>query len=268
MDFKSGLNEKYSKLIGILEKYDKICVAYSGGIDSTLLSFIAKNVIKRKPLIITVNSAFLSKYELDEASKIANLLEFNHTIIYVDILNNQPVVDNDVLRCKYCKKYIMTNITEYANKQDIYNIFDGSNIDDLNDYRPGFESIKELEIHSPFIEAGINKYDIMTLGDYFNLPNKNKPASACLATRIPYNTAITKEILDQIEKSEDCIRNLGYSGFRVRYHDKIAKIELIPDDIANFITNHEERVGIDFKKLGYTTVCVDLKGYRPAGLNK
>jgi uncharacterized protein len=266
MDINDELKDKFTKLIKIIESYESVCVAYSAGVDSTLLSYIINNFFKKNPLIITANSVFLSKYEQNEAVKIAKMLGFNHKIVDIDILNNQKIKNNCILRCKYCKKHIMTSIIEYTKKQNLTYIIDGSNIDDLDDYRPGFEAIKELGIKSPFIEANINKQDIRKMADHFKLPNKDKPASACLASRIPYNTAITMEILERVEKSEDFIRYLGYSGFRVRHHDKIAKIELIPEDINNFIINHREKVDKALKQLGYTNVCIDLKGYTPAGL--
>jgi pyridinium-3,5-biscarboxylic acid mononucleotide sulfurtransferase len=163
---------------------------------------------------------------------------------------------------------VMTKIIEFAKSQGIENILDGSNIDDLGDYRPGFEAAHALGIKSPFMEAQIGKEDIREMAKHFDLPVWNKPASACLASRIPYNIAITKEALSQVESAEDFIRDLGYKGFRVRHHDKIARIELNSDDMENFVKNHREEVDFELRKLGYTSVCVDLKGYRLSGLNR
>lgn len=267
LNFNNELNNKFLKLTDIIKNYGDACVAFSAGIDSTLLSYIVSNTEGINSIIVTVNSDFLSEYELEEAKNLASSFNFNHKIIDINIFDKPEITLNDPLRCKYCKKVVMANIIEFAKSQGIETILDGSNVDDLSDYRPGFEAAKELGIKSPFIEANINKEDIREMAKLLNLQNWNKPASACLASRIPYNTEITKSNLEMVEKAENFIRNLGYKGFRVRHHDKIARIELDIDDINDFIKNHREETDLTLRTLGYTNVCVDLKGYRMSGLN-
>jgi len=268
LNFNSELKSKFSKLISTIKDYGNVCVAFSAGVDSTLLSFIVSNILENNPLIVTVNSDFLSRNELEESKELALELGFEHKIIDINVMDNPDIIRNDSSRCKYCKYTIMSNVIEFAKGYGAENILDGSNVDDLGDYRPGFEAAKALGIKSPFIEANINKEDIRELAKFLNLPNWDKPASACLASRISYNTAITKDLLEKVEKAEDFIRNLGYSGFRVRHHDKIARIEFNAADIENFIKNHRTETDLELRRLGYANVCVDLKGYRLSGLNK
>ncbi|MDD3013098.1 MAG: ATP-dependent sacrificial sulfur transferase LarE [Candidatus Gastranaerophilales bacterium] len=268
LNFNSELKSKFSRLISTIKDYGSLCVAFSAGVDSTLLAFIVSNILEGAPHIVTVNSEFLSRYELEESKNLAQELGFEHKIIDISVMDNPDIIQNDTLRCKYCKFTVMMNIIEFAKSNGIDNILDGSNIDDLSDYRPGFEAASALGIKSPFIEAGISKEDIRELAKFLNLPNWDKPASACLASRIPYNSVITKDILEKVEKAEDFIRDLGYRGFRVRHYDKIARIELNADDIESFIKNHRVKVDLELRRLGYTSVCVDLKGYRLSGLNK
>lgn len=260
--------EKFFKLKSIIKDYNSVLVAYSGGVDSTLLAYITHHILAQKSLIITVNSEFIANDELNEARNLANELSFNYQVLNLSILNNPKINENNPKRCKYCKELIFTELIKIAKENGIDNIVDGSNIDDLNDYRPGFEAVKKLGIKSPFIEADFNKEDIRNLSKAFKLPNWDKPALACLASRIPYNTQITKESLETIEEAEKYLKNLGYSNFRVRHHDKIARIELNQDDFKPFISKHKTEIDLKFKKLGYNYVCLDLKGYRTGSLNE
>ncbi|OGH98794.1 MAG: TIGR00268 family protein [Candidatus Melainabacteria bacterium GWF2_32_7] len=261
-------SEKYPKLANIIQNYGSAVVAYSGGIDSTLLAYITHHILAQKSLIITAKSEFITDNELKEAQELAKHFAFNHTVIDLKVLDNSDIRKNNSQRCRYCKELIFSELVKLAKTKGYQYIFDGSNIDDINDYRPGFEAIKKLEIKSPFIEAGFSKADIRETAKDLGLSNWNKPALACLASRIPYETAITKENLYMIEQAESYLKDLGYSGFRVRHHDKIARIELNQDDIEQFISKHRKEINLKLQKLGYNYVCLDLKGYRTGSLNE
>jgi uncharacterized protein len=260
-------SEKLLKLKSVIQNHKSALIAYSGGIDSTLLAYVSHHILSQKSLIITVDSDFFSGEELEETKSLATKYDFNYKIIKLNIFENPDITGNSAQRCRYCKKLIFENLIKLAQKEGFDSVFDGSNIDDLKDYRPGFEAIQELGVISPFIEAGFSKADIINIAKSLGLPNWHKPASACLATRIPYGTSVTKEILKMVEESEIYIKKLGYKGFRVRHHNKVARIELNPDDISSFVSKHREEVDLKLKELGYNYVCVDLHGYKTGSLN-
>lgn len=263
-----SLKDKLTGLIEIIRGYNKAIIAFSGGADSTLLSFLASRILADKALAVTINSEFLTKSELSEAIELAKANNINHKIINTSVLTNSQIASNDHLRCKYCKEAIIAHLRKTAQEYSIENILDGTNTDDTKDYRPGFEAARVLGIKTPFLQAGFNKADIRKLSAALGLHNWNKPASACLASRIPYGTIITEKILKKVEEAEFCIRELGYNGFRVRHHGNIARIELNADDIEKFISQNKEKIVLKFENLGYNYVCLDLKGYRTGSLNE
>lgn len=258
------LEHRFLKLVNIIKNYNSVTVAFSGGIDSTLLAYLSKAVLRDKSLAVTVNSEFITREEFDDTVKLAQELGLKHKIINLSVFMDE-VTDNHPERCRVCKEFVFSEIMRYS---EFKTIIEGSNLDDLADYRPGMLAIKSLDIKSPFIEAGISKSDIRTIAKFLGLSNWDKPAMACLASRIPYGTKITQEILLQIEKAESFIqKELGYKGSRVRHHDNIARIELDPEDIENFIKNDKDRVNQELKKLGYKYVCLELSGYSMGSLN-
>lgn len=258
--------QNLEKLEEIIKSYESVIVAYSGGVDSTLLACVANKVLKGKSLAVTVNSEFITGSEFREASLVAQEQGLNHRVININVLNYPAITENSSKRCKYCKHKVFSEILKVAQFERYKHVIEGSNLDDLSDYRPGFEAIKELDIKSPFLEAGFTKNDIRNLAAKLNLSNHNKPALACLASRIPYNTKITKEILVQIEKAEEIISGLGFTGFRVRHHQEIARIELDESDIQRFMS-YKDLVDNELKKIGFKFVCLDLKGYSRGSLN-
>jgi len=260
------LQKKFLRLHEIIKNSQSAVVAFSSGVDSTLLAFITHQLLAEKSLAVTINSEFFAASELKDATELAEKLGFNHTIISLSVLDNEQVYRNDPLRCKYCKEAVFGEIVKIAEKNGFRHIFDGANIDDIADYRPGFEATRKYVI-SPFIEANLTKYEIRLLSKVLNLPNWNKPALACLASRIPYGTVIIGDILEKIQKAESELTKLGYEGFRVRHHGDLARIELDIKDFDSFISDHREQIDSKLKKMGYNYVCLDLKGYRTGSLN-
>ncbi len=267
LNLSKNLQKKFNHLQDILKSYESMLVGFSGGVDSTLLSYVAHNILAQKSLITTINSEFYPKIELEETLKIAKVLNIPLKILELKVLNHSDVIKNDKLRCKYCKTFLFKQLIELKDKQGLNYVCDGSNMDDLNDYRPGFEAIKQLGIKSPLIEANINKNEIREIAQELNLPNWDKPSQACLASRIPYDTSISLDILKQIEKAEKILVELGYKTYRVRQHNDIARIEIHPDDFSQFMQKHSEFINKEFKKLNYNYVCLDLKGYVSGSLN-
>ncbi|CAH2213672.1 ATP-dependent sacrificial sulfur transferase LarE [Tepidibacter aestuarii] len=261
--------EKLKVLKNNLSKLDNLTVAFSGGVDSTFLLKIAQDVLREKVLAVTVNAFIHTNKEIQESIDYANEINIKHIVLNINDINIKEFIDNVPERCYFCKKDIFTKIKKVSNENDINNIADGSNIDDLSDFRPGMKALKELGIISPLKEAGLTKQDIRDLSKMLNIPTWNKPSFACLASRIPYNHKITPKKLNMIEKSEEYISQLGFKQFRVRHHGEIARIELKQDEILNFLESGSSNKVCEYlKSLGFNYVTIDLLGYRTGSMNE
>lgn len=259
--------EKYEFLKKIIGKYSSAVIAFSGGVDSTFLAAVAKEVLDNKVLLVTANSSTYPFYELEEAKKLALLLDLNHKIIVSEEIDIPGFSDNPPDRCYYCKKELFTLINHIAQQKKYDVVFDGSNAEDLKDYRPGRKAIKELGVVSPLCEAGLIKKEIRELSGKMNLPTSDKPSYACLASRFPYGECITKEKLENVGKAEKGIRDLGFTQFRLRNHEKLARLEFIPEEI-NKAWNMRKQLENICKQEGYIYVAIDLKGYRTGAMNE
>ena len=263
------LKEKYEDLKKYLQGFDSLAVAFSGGVDSTFLLAAAKEVLGEKFIAVTLLSGFVPENEVKEATLFASALGVQHEFIRVDELSIPGVAENPPDRCYFCKKALFTQIKALAEKMEIQQVVDGSNLDDERDYRPGMLALAELEIKSPLRIARLTKEDIRALSQMLNLPTWDKPSFACLASRIPYGEPITKEKLAMIEKAELFLMTLGFKQLRVRCHDRLARIEVPEEDIP-VLLNSEMRKKIDdaFAKIGFTYTAIDIKGYRTGSLNE
>lgn len=263
------LLEKYEKLKEDLIKYKGVSVAFSSGVDSTFLLYAAHDALGDNALAITAESNSFPKRESMEAKDYCKELGVKQLICHPEELQIEEFVNNPVNRCYICKKEIFTQIIKLAKEYNTGIVVEGSNLDDNGDYRPGHQAIKELGVKSPLRDCGFTKAEIRELSNYFNIPTWDKPSYACLASRFPYGEKITAEKLDMVDKAEQYIMDLGFRQVRVRIHDKIARIELLAEDMDRFMdVKIREGVYEEFKKIGFEYTALDLKGYRTGSLNE
>lgn len=263
------LQEKYNLLKKQLKDLTSLCVAFSGGVDSTLLLYVAHEVLGDKAMGITVRASMHSDREMVEAAEFVKDIEIKHFFIKADEYNIPEFVANEKDRCYHCKKAIFTKIKELAGESGIPYVADGSIADDVFDYRPGMIALRELNVISPLKDAGLTKADVRALSKQLNLPTWSKPSMACLASRIPYGVPITPEKLAIVEKGESYLLDHGFTQFRVRYHGDIARIEIIPEEQERFLEPSFINKTVDyFKEIGFVYVTLDLGGYRVGSMNE
>jgi uncharacterized protein len=250
-----------------LNPYKSAVIAFSGGVDSTFLARIAKDVYGDKLLLVTATSSTYPFYELDEAKSLAELLDINHRIIVSEELEIPGYSDNPPDRCYYCKSELFTKIKYIAGKEGYEVVYDGSNADDLKDFRPGMKAKKELGVVSPLADAGFTKDDIRYFSGKLNLPTATKQSYACLASRFPYGEKITKEKLDRVGEAEYEVRKLGFTQFRIRSHENLARLEFIEPEFGLAWQKRGELTEI-CKKSGFNYVTIDLSGYRTGSMNE
>lgn len=261
------IQNKYDRLLKTLEKLDGLAVAFSGGVDSAFLLYASSEALGRKVLALTVKSPYIPDWEIDEARKIADEKGIEHHVIDVPI--PEQILNNPGDRCYLCKTYLFTMLRDFARNKGFSNLADGSNADDTGEHRPGMKALKELNILSPLLEAGFTKADIRNASREKGLNTWEKPAYACLLTRIPYNTKISNEMLRRIERSETYLIELGIRAVRVRTHDNLARIETEPKYIEKIFKNNLlGKISKQLKRYGYSHVTLDMEGYRTGGIDE
>lgn len=266
------MDNKLDKLKRILKECGRVTVAFSSGVDSTFLLKVARETLPRENVIaITISSAFTKRNELSEAIEFCNKNDIYHEIVDVDILSVPEIKMNPDNRCYICKKRIFEQIIKRSKG---YVVCEGSNVDDMSDYRPGMQAIKELEVRSPLREAGLTKDEIRKLSRQMNLPTWDKPSAACLASRLAYGEEITIQKLKCVDRAEDRLLKYGFRQFRVRVHGEgdnlIARIELTPEDMKKAFADDSirEEISDSIKKEGFRFVTIDLSGYRMGSMNE
>ena len=262
-----NLNAKYIKLKNYLKELKTAAVAFSSGVDSTFLLKTAKEVLGSNIIAISANFNSFPQKELNEAVEFCRKEQIKHIIIEFNELDIEGFSQNPANRCYLCKKELFKNILEIAKSNNIENVLEGSNTDDVMDYRPGMQALKELNIKSPLRYSGLSKKEIRILSEKMNLPTSNKPSFACLASRFVFGETITKEKLQMVENAEQFLFDMGYNQVRVRIHNNIARIEVMPDDFENILKNRSE-ITDKFKNLGFVYVTMDLQGYRTGSMNE
>ncbi len=264
------IDSTYKRLIQYIKEMQHVAVAFSGGVDSSLLAFIANQALGRNMVAVTIQTPYIPAWEIEEARLFTRTHDIKHKIISMgipaDILRNPPD------RCYLCKKELFRTLQRYVKKIGAHIIIEGSNKDDLDDYRPGMRALKELHIASPLLEMGITKDTIRALSRELHLDTWDKPAYACLLSRIPYHTEITARELDRITRAELVLRAMKITGSRVRSHGDIARIEVPPasfDELAELMQSDLRRQLVErIQACGYLYVTLDLAGYQTGSLNK
>jgi uncharacterized protein len=242
-----------------------VVVAFSGGVDSTFLLKVAKEILDRKVIAVTVVSPLQSKNEIDDAGKIARRLGVKHLTIHANTLRDKHVIGNSRKRCYYCKRILLGKIRQIARRHG-YVAIEATNRSDLRDHRPGIRALKQMGFESPLIESGFEKDDIRTAAHHLGLPNWDKPNTACLASRIPYDQEITRQRLQRIDKAENYLRRFKLKQVRVRDYFPMARIEVETVEFKKIITKHKTVVRY-FRRLGYRYVMLDLNGYRTGSMD-
>jgi uncharacterized protein (TIGR00268 family) len=260
------INNKIENFKKLFKKEDRVLVAYSGGVDSTLLLYLLAKVAKIDTIAVTIKTPYVPEWEAEEAVELSKSLGIDHDIISLKIPDN--IKTNPTDRCYLCKKELFNAIIKHAKTKGCNIVADGTNYDDKGDHRPGMKALSELNIKSPLLEAGFTKRDIRTLLKEYNLKIWNKPAYACLLTRIPHNTNIDLKMLKVIEDSERFIHQIGFPGTRVRKHGEIVRIESPPHLLDKiFEIENRTRIVEYLKSLGIEYVTIDLEGYRTGSMN-
>lgn len=261
--------KKIRDLKSTLLNLGSVAVAYSGGIDSTFLLKVAKDVLGKNVIAVTCKSLAYPEKEFQEVKYYTNKINVECIFFDMDILEVKEFKYNLKDRCYYCKYEMFKNIKEISKEKGINYVLDGSIVDDDDDFRPGMRALKELSIISPLKEVGLNKKDIREISKYMGIPIWDKQSNTCLASRIPYGDEINKEKLNMIERAEYILVNMGFKQVRVRHHGDIARIEVAPEERLKFFDMElMDKVAMELKKIGFTYVTLELSGYKTGSMNK
>jgi uncharacterized protein len=258
--------EKIQKLEGVVSSYGRVIVGFSGGVDSSLVSFVASRVLGDEALIILARTETIIDEDIELARNLARRYSYNYREISYNELEIENYASNPINRCYFCKNELYTRLKEIAREEGIPVILDGANLDDLGDYRPGRIAAGELQVRSPLIDAGFTKSDVREVARYYGLSNHDKPAAPCLSSRIPYGTSIDRESLTRIAEAEKFIRSLGFTNVRVRHFGAKARIEVDRSDVGRLLALHDEMTAA-LNKLGYLEVEIDREGFKSGKLN-
>jgi uncharacterized protein len=262
------MDRKYKKLKKIMASYDRVWVAFSGGVDSTLLLALSRDMLGDQVTAVTVDTSLQAASDLKAAVDRAHAMGVKHILLQEDMLLQEKVRHNSSERCYHCKKAIFFRIKEEALRQGICHIFEGSNQDDIGEYRPGRRALKELGVVSPLQEAGLKKEEIRKLARELGLPEWNKPARPCLATRFPYNETISRKKLQRVQQAEELLYQAGLKQLRVRSHNDLARIEVDTSEIDRFLQpEFRNYINQSFKEIGFTYITLDLQGFRSGSMD-
>jgi uncharacterized protein len=266
---RTELAEKQGVLFSLLRDMDRVIVAFSGGADSAYLAWAAQQVLGDRMLAITADSASLPESHKREAEDFVRRFGLRHEYVETYEFDNPDYVRNSPDRCFHCKDELFTRLAAICRERGVENVVYGVNVDDLGDFRPGQQAARNHGVKAPLVDAGLTKAEIRELSRQAGLPTWDRPASACLSSRIPYGTAVTKENVKLVERGEEALQKLGFRQFRVRFHGEIVRIEIAPEELERALNLDMARTLTRiFKDLGFRYVTLDLEGYRQGSLNE
>lgn len=264
-----NLNEKYKDLTEYIRSLGSVAVAFSSGVDSTLLLKVAHDVLGDKAIAVTARSCSFPERELKEAAAFTKENEIVHIIVDSEELKIEGFTENPANRCYLCKRELFSKMKEIAERNGFQHVVEGSNMDDLGDYRPGLTAIRELGIKSPLSHAGLSKDEIRRLSKELGLPSWEKQSFACLSSRFPYGQSITPEKLKMVDEAEQLLLDLGFRQVRVRHHDTLARIEIDEEQFPKIMEKEvRDQISARLKEIGFTYVSLDLAGYRTGSMNE
>lgn len=263
----AALEGKYATLQSNIRSLGRVIVAYSGGVDSSLVAHVAAATLGRDALAVTSGSQSLKRSDLKLAGELAERWGMRHRVIVTDEVSKPEYRANPVNRCFYCKTTLYDALARVAAEEGFDHILNGTNTDDLGDHRPGLIAASDFNVVSPLVDAGFAKSDVRALAAHLGLDNAAKPQSACLSSRFPYGSHITEARLAQVEAAEDALAGLGFTQFRVRHHEDVARIELVAAELPRALELRED-VQSRVKEAGYRFVALDLGGFRSGSLNE
>ena len=260
---------KEERLRELFRQLDSVIVAYSGGVDSSYVAYIANAELGPRAFCITGQSASLPAYQREEIDRVVERFGFHHEIIHTEELENPGYRANNADRCFFCKDELYTKLESVAQSRDIQHIVDGSTVDDLNDYRPGRQAATQHAVRSPLIEVGMSKSEVRELSRRVELPTWDKPASPCLSSRIAYGTTVTIERLSKVDRGEAILREFGFREFRVRHHDQLVRLEIAQSEMDHVLRKDViDQLAARFRELGFKYVTLDLQGFRSGSMNE